>query len=92
MSCMLAIHRPSGHCVQLPSAGSCRTEGFSCMQTLRGGIPQSASMTSFAAVYGPASDDEGAGLLPPQGVDPLPRVNENGLAAGSSSGTNGRLT
>ena len=62
------------------------------MQTLRGGIPQSASMTSFAAVYGPASDDEGAGLLPPQGVEPLPRVNENGLAAGSSSGTNGRLT
>ena len=66
--------------------------GSSSMQTLRGGIPQSASMTSFAAVYGPASDDEGAGLLPPQGVDPLPRVNENGLAAGPSSGTNGRLT
>ncbi|CAK0783918.1 hypothetical protein CVIRNUC_007118 [Coccomyxa viridis] len=73
----------------------CRFVGISpheYKETLRGGIPQSASMTSFAAVYGPASDDEGAGLLPPQGVDPLPRVNENGLAAGPSSGTNGRLT
>ena len=62
------------------------------MQTLRGGIPQSASMTSFAAVYGAVSDDEGAGLLPPQGVDPLPGVTENGLATGPSSGTDERLT
>ena len=33
-------------------------------EALRGGIPQSASMTSFAAVYGALSDDEAAGLTP----------------------------
>jgi len=37
-------------------------------EALRGGIPQSASFTSFAAVYGAVSDDESSGLVPPQSM------------------------
>ncbi len=56
-------------------------------EALRGGIPQSASMTSFAAVYGALSDDEAAGLTPPQSMG---QGDANGLTQGSSAQPNGR--
>ena len=41
---------------------------FFVQEALRGGIPQSASFTSFAAVYGAVSEDESSGLVPPQSM------------------------
>lgn len=69
----------------------CRFVGISpheYKEALRGGIPQSASMTSFAAVYGAASDDECSGLLPPQsmgGQGEAGPSSQNGVALGQSS-------
>lgn len=60
-------------------------------EALRGGIPQSASMTSFAAVYGALSDDEASGLTPPQSMGyAAGEGNPNGLAPGPSAQPNGR--
>ena len=57
---------------------------------LRGGIPQSASMTSFAAVYGALSDDEASGLTPPQSMGyAVGEGNANGMGQGSSTQPNG---
>ena len=66
---------------------------LSLQEALRGGIPQSASMTSFAAVYGAFSDDEGSGLLPPQsmGSPTIAEGTENGVTPGPLAHQNGRL-